>query len=146
MLEPKPGSLVRAHQIAGIRELADWLESHPEVPMPFALDDGDLSIHVTPHRVEDPKATLAAVAKALPGKVTKSANDASGHFNLNGSVGGIKLHVIAYRNEVCERVVTGTREVTKTIPDPMVTVPTIEVTEVVEDVEWVCGSVLAGKA
>ncbi|HET6291734.1 MAG TPA: hypothetical protein VFG33_00115, partial [Kribbella sp.] len=57
--------------------------------------------------------------------------------------GVIEVHVGAYRDQVCERVVTGTREVTKTVPDPSVVVPDVEVTETVEDVEWICGPLLA---
>lgn len=132
----------REEQIAAIREAIDWLEAHPEVPMPVNLDDslyateyGGFAFHI------DAKATLAAMARALPGKVEKEAHS-NGQFYLTGRVAGIRMHAIATRSEVCERVVTGTREVTKTIPDPAVVVPVIEVTETVEDVEWVCGPLL----
>ncbi len=55
------------------------------------------------------------------------------------------MKVVANREEVCERVVVGARQVTETIPDPSVTVPTVEITKTVEDVEWRCTSILAGQ-
>lgn len=139
----------RAEQIAGIYELALWLEQHPEIPIPWdlsGLPSTDVNIHA--NHGDDQKAVVAAVARALPGKVDKSVwGPDDFYFGLKGKApGGIGINVIASRSEVCERVVTGTREVKKTIPDPMVTVPTIEVTETVEDVEWRCGPVLAGEA
>jgi hypothetical protein len=52
--------------------------------------------------------------------------------------------VLCDRNEVCEKVVTGTREVTKEVPDPeaLAAVPKVTVTETVEDVEWRCHPIL----
>lgn len=146
--QQKPGSLVRAHQIAGIRELADWLESHPDIPIPYDLSGRSEYSNVLIHASgsEDQSAVIAAVARALPGQVTKDVYDNDRMFDITGRLpGGIYVKAIAERVEVCERVVTGTREVTRTIPDPMVTIPTIEVTETVEDVEWRCGSILASK-
>jgi hypothetical protein len=128
----------REEQIAGARDLIAWLEAHPEVPMPYQLSNGYVLIMT--HTVEDPKATLAAIARALPGKVDKDTY--ANQFEISGRVGGIEVKATAVRNDVCERVVTGTREVTKTVPDPAVVVPMVEVTETVEDVEWVCGPLL----
>lgn len=99
---------------------------------------GYLVIHTA--QAEDPRETLAAIARALPGPVDKSTY--SGLFQVEGKVCGITIKAIGDRDNVCTRVVTGTREVRKTIPDPMVVVPVIEVTETVEDVEWVCGPLL----
>jgi hypothetical protein len=138
----------RAEQIAGIYQLALWLEQNPDVPIPWDLTGNpgtDINIHAS--HGENERAVVAAVARALPGKVDKSVWGPDGHyFGLKGKApGGVGINVIAQRDEVCKRVVTGTREVKKTIPDPMVTVPTIEVTETVEDVEWVCEPILAAE-
>jgi heme-binding NEAT domain protein len=48
------------------------------------------------------------------------------------------------REEICERIVTGTREVTVEVPDPeqLAAVPTVSVTKTVEDVEWICRPLL----
>lgn len=55
----------------------------------------------------------------------------------------MSVNIITDREAVCRRVVTGTREVTKTVPAPGA--DTVEVTETVEDVEWVCDEpLLAG--
>lgn len=133
----------RAEQVAGIRELADWLEAHPEVPIPHELTGNDYSyVLIMTLSVDDPKATLAAIARALPGDVKKDAD--SSQFEIEGRVGGINVKAIAQRNEVCERVVVGTREITRTIPDPRVAVPEIEVTETIEDVKWVCTPLMDG--
>lgn len=137
----------RAKQIAGIRELADWLESHPEIPIPYALSGhseyGYTLVHA--RHGEAQAAVIAAVARALPGKVTKDVYDHDRMFDITGRLpGGIYVKAIADRDEVCERVVTGTREVTEEVPDP--TAPKLTVTRTVEDVEWVCGSILAGQS
>jgi hypothetical protein len=60
-------------------------------------------------------------------------------------VHGLKVKVTTYRDAVCERVVTGTREVTREVrdPDALAAVPTTTVTETVEDVEWVCAPLTA---
>jgi hypothetical protein len=138
----------RAKQIAGIRELADWLESHPEIPIPYALSGESEFAYELIHAAHgsDQQAVLAAVARALPGTVGKRVLDTNDRlFSIDGRLpGGINIKVIADRGEVCERVVTGTREVTEEVPDP--TAPKLTVTRTVEDVEWVCGSILAGQS
>jgi hypothetical protein len=51
----------RADQIAGIYELALWLEQHPEVPIPYELSGTGVSyVLIMTHTHKDPKATLAA--------------------------------------------------------------------------------------
>lgn len=132
----------RVKAIASLYELALLLEKHPELPVPFELDgSGHLSINFWD---ADAKTKLLAAARAIPGLLKKRVwgGSSTSYYTLDGQVGTIGLQLTAYRDAVCERVVTGTREVTKTIPDPMVTVPTVEVTETVEDVEWVCGPLL----
>ena len=54
--------------------------------------------------------------------------------------GPVSLHVYAGREQMCERIVVGTHEETKQVPDPelLAAVPTLTVTEVVEDVQWRC--------
>jgi hypothetical protein len=64
---------------------------------------------------------------------------------VNLSWGAIGLHVYARRDQVCERVVTGTETVTRTVKDPaaLAEVPEVEVTEEVEIVKWECKPLLA---
>lgn len=142
----------RAEQIAGIYELALWLEQNPDVPIPWDLsgtsEHTTIMIHADQGDLGE-KAVMAAAARAIPGKVNKATYGPEGSelYSITGTIpGGVRVHVVAHRDEVCQRVVTGIREVTKTVPDPMVAVPTIEVTETVEDVEWVCGPLLREQA
>ncbi|HEY8664437.1 MAG TPA: hypothetical protein VIL68_12555, partial [Propionibacteriaceae bacterium] len=58
--------------------------------------------------------------------------------------GGVSFHVVVHRAAVCERVVTGTHEVTMTATAARPAEP--ERVETVEDVTWVCSSLLAEPA
>lgn len=139
----------RTRTVAALFELALLLEQHPEIPIPYQLTKStSLTIHLLSS--QDPRGELARIVRLLPGPVEKSVS--GGHdgfpsyFDATATIGdAIRVTVTAFRDDVCERVVTGTREVTKTIPDPAVDVPTIEVTETVEDVEWVCGPLMRGQ-
>lgn len=129
---------VRAEYTKGLRALADLLDANPDLKLPYEGSTGELLVILTSE--DDQKAALAAWARALPGEKRKDVRGAT--FDLYGSLHGLRLQVIASRDQVCRKVVTGTREVTKTIPDPSVEVPTVEVTETVETVEWVCEPIL----
>lgn len=137
----------RQAYIDGLHQIADFLAEHPEVPLPHLSSyvDGQyapvLSIYlVTPGEQREP---LAEIARAM-GTANKTADDRTGRFVVWRQFAGIKLLASADRAEVCERVVTGTREVTKEVPDPeaLAAVPKVTVTEVVEDVDWVCTPLL----
>lgn len=127
----------RTEYIAGLRALADLLEQRPELMAPTGY------LTVVPLGEQQCREQLAAWARALPGRKDKEINDR--FANLVGALRGLKLKVLAYRDEVCERVVTGVETVTKTVKDPeaLAAVPEIEVTEEVEQVEWVCRPMLA---
>jgi hypothetical protein len=128
---------VRAEYIAGLRVLADLLEARPEIPAPYHGRSTELAIFTSG------KDELVAAARAFPGKLDKTYDDNSSAFGfeLHGRLRGLRVVIYGDRNEVCRRVVTGTREVTKTVPAP--DAPMVEVTETVEDVEWVCEPLLA---
>lgn len=135
----------RAAYISGLRKFADILEAHDEIPLPYFGSSptyGRQRIHFLSGK--DNKSAMAAAVRALPGPLEKDARS-DGYFDLNGSIDGFHFTLTAYRNEVCERVVTGVEKVTRSIPvrGAMVQVPMIEVTEEVEKVEWRCGSILA---
>lgn len=127
--------------ISGLRKLADVLENHPEVPLPYEGGTIEMTFHFLSGK--DPKGEMAATARALPTSFTKEADGK--YFDLKGSLAGLKIRLCAFRSEVCERVVTGTREVEVTEPDPeaLAKVPTITKTVTVEDVKWECSPVLA---
>jgi hypothetical protein len=131
----------RAAYTAGLRALADVLDEHPELPLPY---DGTTSpVCVFAYDREH----VATFAKVLPGPVEKvyEDDDQTFGFRLRGLFGGVKFEVIAPRAEVCTRIVKGTREVTREVPDPaaLAAVPTTTVVETVEDVEWVCSPLLS---
>lgn len=138
----------RDEAIRGIRMLADLLEQNPDVPLPYQLGGGS-NITFMFLAGEGARERMVKLARLIPGRLTKAVSGSGeyGHyFDLEGKLAGIDVLLTAYRDQVCERVVTGTREVTRTIPDPAADVPTIEVTETVEDVEWVCGPLMREQA
>ena len=131
----------RAEYIVGLRALADLLEANPDLPIPDGEPDGRFAWNIWPDG-GDTAARVAAIRRMLPGTFTK--NDpasnafASKYYELTAPLRGITLAISTYRDAVCERVVTGTREVTKTVP-----VKTEEVTVTEDIVEWVCRPLLA---
>lgn len=135
----------RAAYISGLRKLADLLEQNPTINLPYATGTADTPAQrVTFYMLRDKREDFAAVVRRFPGPLTKEAEGrAEGTYGVAGKLDGLYFDVVATRSNVCERVVTGTREVTVTIPDPSIEVPTVEVTKTVEDVEWVCGPLLA---
>lgn len=138
----------RAEYVKGLRALADALEANPEsLPLPYYGNDTRNTIYFL--HADDPRASLAAATHALPcsfrKRVTDYGDGSRETFRLEGELHGLRLELVAYRDAVCERVVTGTAEVTKTVKDPeaLAAVPEIEVTETIETVEWVCSPIMA---
>lgn len=131
----------RVEYIAGLRALADVLEANPHLRLPYDGSHKGAALAIMPHG--DERQELADWVRALPGK--KEKKDRGEYFDLNGTLHGLHIKVICDRDEVCERVVTGTREVTEDVRDPeaLAAVPMITVTKTVEDVEWRCSSILA---
>lgn len=93
--------------------------------------------------------TIAQFARAAARAGRKVAKKPGGtndqYFGIEVSFGWLRLYVYGIRDLVCERVVVGTETVTHEVPDPelLAQVPTVTVTETVEQVEWRCGSLLA---
>lgn len=127
-------------QAAGLRALADMIEQNPDLPE-ARLD----FLFVFHPNTPTEHAELARAALRHGGKVDKQVSDEM--YNLVLRWGPVGAGALAYREQVCERVVTGTRQVTKTVPDPerLAQVPTVEVTETVEQVEWRCTPLLAAE-
>jgi hypothetical protein len=129
-----------AEYATGLRALADMIESTPEIPADY-LEQMNVWYAKSPEILS----TLTRAALRHGAKVDKNAF--SEVFDLRLSFGPVTARCLANRDNVCERVVTGTETVTKTVPDPvaLAAVPTVEVTEVVEISEWKCGSLLAAE-
>lgn len=136
----------RTKVIASLYELALLLERHPEMPVPYQLSDTEISRLTIGFYEKDAKERLNAAARAIPGPGTKRVYgpDTMAYFALDKKVGSITISLSAFRDAVCERVVTGTREVTEEVPDPekLAEVPVVTVTRTVEDVVWECGPLL----
>lgn len=135
----------RAGYIAGLRRLADVLEAHPDIPLPYHGSWAGITIHYL--HDEDARANMAAAARAFGGTWDKTASEGerSEYFDLTTKLaGGLLLELTAYRSAVCERVVVGVETVTKQVPDPAA--PLVEVSEVVETVQWKCAPVLEAVA
>jgi hypothetical protein len=134
----------RERYIDGLRVLAAVLEQNPDIPLPYEGTGTDIGINFLSG--DDPRERMAAAARAFPCNWDKVFwGHETAFFDLKGQLAGLKVSLTAYRDVVCRRVVTGTHEVTETVKDPakLAEVPEIEVTHVVEDVEWDCGSLFA---
>jgi len=133
---------LHVQQAEGLRALADLLEQNPELAEQtrYNLE----AINVPCSSADDPVATIAAFVRAglaHGASIEKEYDSKFGGATI--SWGTVGIHVYTYREEVCERVVTGTETVTKQVPDPAA--PLIEVTEEVEQVEWRCRPLVAAE-
>lgn len=128
----------------GLHQLADFISAHSEFALQLRYVDWKHLVCLTID--DDPREAMAAfirAGKASGATIGKKYNDQwAGVIVRFGPQ--VALDVYAARDDVCERVVTGTREVTEEVPDPdaLAKVPTTTVTKVVEDVEWKCRPLL----
>jgi len=144
----------RSDYTAGLRALADLLDADPRIPIPNAGSSkwNAISFAVGFGESDDEavKAQVVAVARSLiVGQWRKEYDEPNpdsygdGCLRIYGTTAaGLTVHICTPREKVCRKVVT-TSEVTKTVPDPTIEVPQVEVTETVESVEWVCEPILA---
>jgi hypothetical protein len=130
----------RAAYIDGLRQLTTALEQHPEIglpvegtglPLTFSFWDNDAA-----------RAQMAATARALPCTWDKEASDT--YLRLRGRIAGLHVELVAYRDAVCTRVVTGTEE--REVEVEVTPAVTEKRTETVDVVEWDCGSLLAPRS
>ena len=127
------------------RTLAAFLDAYPDLPEPTHYEvyrHPAVKWLIWDYVPGEQKQLAIDVVRLLPGKATKTVRGVDGWMEYSGEVDGVKWKVVAAREAVCERVVTGTETVTKSVPDPSILVPLVEVTEEVETVEWVCSPLL----
>lgn len=139
--EPEPKQSQRL--AAGFRALADMLDANPDLAdVGYCFSYIFEAVNI-PVDSREQIATLARAGMRAGAKVDKHQDD--NYAGVNISFGSVGLHVYADRDEVCERIVVGTKEVTEEVPDPeaLAAVPKVTVTKVVEEVEWRCGSLLS---
>lgn len=130
----------RTQYIAGLRELADLLDKNDDLPVP---SHGEIQWLYFSARYDhdEQKTTAATIVRRITGAFAKEITDELFRYKTHlGGPEGLELEVIVHRDAVCERVVTGTEEITRRVPDPelMAKVPEVELTETVETVEWRC--------
>lgn len=131
------------NQVAdGLRAVAAMLDRHEDISERFRWQVDRL---LMPIYSRDELAAWIRAGKAAGAEVRKHQDDKYAGVDL--AFGLVKLHVYVGRDEVCERIVTGTREVTEEVPDPeaLAAVPKVTVTKTVEDVEWRCHPILAAE-
>ena len=126
----------RSEFVAGLRAAADFFESNPDAGVPY---DARMGFHCSSR---DEFVTAVRALGRAEKDFTSSYARATRDFG-----GGVQVDYQAYRSEVCERVVVGTREVEVEEPDPeaVAALPKVKRTETVEDVEWRCEPLLAPK-
>ena len=128
----------RTGYIAGLRQLATWLEGNPDLPLPV---DGANTCMPIGWQPED-RSQMAALARAFPGPVKKDADEQM--YRIDAAFAGLHVRAYAYRAKVCERVQTGTETITEHVPDPdMPPVPLVAVTREVPTYVWECPPLLA---
>lgn len=128
----------QAHQL---RILADLLDAHPGLPTPFicAYTNGTVEaafqLMNSTETKDDQRAVAIQIRRSLGGEWTKEVW--GDRFDLVSERDGIKLAIFTQRDQVCERIVTGTETVT---------IPAVEArparTEEREVVEWRCEPLL----
>lgn len=132
---------IRAHgerYLESIEQLAAWCDEHPEISV---LCHGPYA-HAFANDPEQLAEWIRALSAGAPlGTVRKEASgDYAGAVRRFGS---IELRVLCSRDQVCERIVVGTRPVE--VPDPAVVAAAPLITIDEEIVEWRCPeSFLAG--
>src|ERR1700681_592109 len=100
--------------------IADWLEQHPEIELPYDAQCYSYFAATT-------KEAMVRLARTF-GSCEKEYS--TGLFSIKKQFGAISFEATCSREQVCERVVTGKREV------PAQTITTAAHTE--DIVEWRC--------
>lgn len=122
----------RLNLIAGLREIADFYESRPNLPAAYGVN---LSLVATS------KAELASLVRAA-GSLKKVEAYSPDNMKLSRMFGPIGFHILANKNDTCERVKVG-EEIVPAKPARTVELPA-EPEKVVERYEWRCpDSILA---
>lgn len=132
-----------------LRALADLIDAHPDLPAPYitAYSNGGgvhakWYLHLHGLDLPGQKTTAAQIVRILGGQWDKAED--GDRFNFASFRHGLSLEVVVNRAAVCERVVTGTHEVTvPATPAQPAQDALPERTEQVENVTWVCSSLLA---
>lgn len=127
---------------AGLRAVAAFVEANPRLAKEIRFSLRELSVMANG---KESLAEFARAGAATGAKIKKTYPHDGNYMDVVIPFGAITMKAWASRAEVCERVVTGTETVTKTVKDPdaVAALPDVEVTEEVETFRWVCSPLLA---
>lgn len=114
----------RAEYVEGLRQLANLLEGDEKIPLPEAT--------LSSYRLNT-KAEAAELIRNL-GSCRKEYNDSL--FNVTKKLGGITYQVIFRRDAVCEAKVIGKKILPARPAQPA------QPEQEVDDIQWVCASIL----
>jgi hypothetical protein len=117
----------RAAYIAGLRELADRLDRHPDAPPPY--EGSKAPALVMPHSPEQ----MAAAARCYGGRKVEETNG----FALVDGIPGLRIKVLSALAQVCERVETGEFEEYEDV-EVLIPARTRTVTRTRPKTEWRC--------
>lgn len=126
-------------QAANLRAVADILDAHPSLPVPtvfaYSTNGVDVMWQILRDDESTQRGTLNRIRRALGGEWVKDGLGET--FTLEQKHGDLTLQIMAKRDVVCERRVTGIETVT---------LPAVEAqperTETREIVEWDCAPIL----
>lgn len=126
---------------AALRALADLIEQN-DLPAPNTFTNGGV-IDWYVLFGGDEAARVADIARRIGGTWAKNDPNESDHDSAYYQISrpfidGLSLRITAYREQVCERVQVGEREVTREVPTATTTV-----TETEPVYEWRCVPLLA---
>ena len=130
----------------GWAKLAEFLASNPDIADRAYVYSDRALVYLQPG--DDTVSWLAEYTRRgmrAGARVAKEYTDDYGKVLLH--FGPVYLQAYTNRDEVCERVVVGTREVVEEVKDPeaLAAVPTITQKRTEEIVEWQCRPLLAGE-
>jgi hypothetical protein len=130
----------------GWAKLAQFLADNPDIAERATAYTERVLVYLAPG--DDTVSRLADYARRgvrAGARVEKTYDDKYGNVLLR--FGPVHLQVYSLRDEVCERIVVGTREVVEEVQDPeaLAAVPTITQTRTEDIVEWQCRPLLAGE-
>lgn len=94
----------RAERLDRVRRLADWLESHPECPLPTEW----MERRFRAYEVDDLE-TAVRIARSVP-RVEKRLEDTLFYLTVEPE-DGTMLEYVIWRSRVCRPKVVGTRHV-----------------------------------
>jgi hypothetical protein len=141
----------RPEYTQGLRAIADLIDAHPDLPQPYISAHSSSNtveakwyLHIWADDLTEQKATAAAIVSTLGGRWDKNERTYDDGLEFVQIRDGLSLEVVVNRAAVCERVVVGTHEVTvPAAPEVAARPSTAERVETVEDVQWICSSLLA---